>query len=96
MMLLAPRLSEKSYALSQKFHTYVFDVPSDANRQQIKAAVQEQFKVRVVSVRVLNRIGKVKKSVRKRSQPVFGIEKTTKRAFITLDSNDKLTLFEEV
>lgn len=95
MMILRPRLSEKSYALSQQ-HTYVFDVPSSANKQQIAAAVATQFKVSVVSVNAQRRQGKTKRSVRKGAQPVLGQEKTTKRAFVTVKSGDKIAMFEEV
>lgn len=93
-MILRPRLSEKSYALSQ-LRTYVFDVPVIANKQQIAAEVSGQFKVKVIDVNTKRRIGKVKRSVRKGAQPTLGQEKTTKQAFVTLGKGDKIAMFEE-
>lgn len=95
MMLIRPRLSEKSYAAAQASHTYVFDVPTTANKAQIAAAVGEQYKVGVIRVNSLNKSGKTKRSLRKRAQAVIGREKTTKRAYVTLKSGDKIPVFEE-
>lgn len=94
MMILKPRLSEKSYALSQQ-RTYIFDVPASANKHQIAEAVASQFKVTVISVNSQRQQGKTKRSVRKGAQPVLGQEKTVKRAYITVKSGDKIAMFEE-
>lgn len=96
MMLIRPRLSEKSYAVAQANQTYVFDVPASANKQQIAKAVADQYKVGVVGINTLNRIGKTKRSLRRRAQPVTGQEKTTKLAYVTLKDGDKIPVFEEV
>ena len=96
MITLRPRLSEKSYAAAQRAQTYVFDVPLTANKQQIAEAVATQFKVGVVGVNTLNKTGKAKRSVRRRAQALIGREKTTKRAYVTLKSGDKIPVFEEV
>lgn len=94
MIILKPRLSEKSYQLSQ-VQTYVFDVPVTANKSQVASAVASQFKVKVVAVNSARRRGKAKRSVRKRSQPLTGQEKTTKRVYVKLTSGDKIAMFEE-
>lgn len=96
MILLKPRLSEKSYAAAEATSTYVFDVPTTSNRQQVAAAVERQYKVGVIRVNTLNKTGKAKRSVRRRAQPVTGREKTTKRAYVTLKAGDKIPVFEEV
>lgn len=96
MIMLRPRLSEKSYAAAQNQSTYVFDVPTTAGKQQIASAVAEQFKVGVVGVNTLNKLGKTKRSSRKRAQPLIGREKTTKRAYVTLKQGDKIPIFDEV
>lgn len=94
MIILKPRLSEKSYQLSQN-QTYIFDVPTSANKPQIAEAVASQFKVKVVTVNSARRRGKAKRSVRRGAQPLTGREKTTKRVYVTLKSGDKIAMFEE-
>ena len=82
-ILLAPVVSEKSYGLLEE-RQYTFVVRPDANKTQIKIAVEKVFGVKVLSVNTLNRNGK-----RKRSRAGFGKRKDTKRAVVTLsqDSN---------
>lgn len=95
MIILKPRLSEKSYAMSQKLHTYSFIVPVSCTRQQIKVAVEQQFKVSVDKVNIMNKPGKVKRSVRRRTQPITGRSAATKKAYVTLKRGDAIPLFEE-
>ena len=77
-ILLAPVVSEKSYGLLEE-RQYTFVVRPDANKTQIKIAVEKVFGVKVLSVNTLNRTGK-----RKRSRAGFGKRKDTKRAIVTL------------
>ena len=79
-ILIAPVVSEKSYGLLDQ-NKYTFIVAPDANKTEIKIAVEKVFNVKVVSVNTLNREGK---SLRTR----FGIgkRKDTKRAIVTLKS----------
>jgi large subunit ribosomal protein L23 len=77
-ILLAPVVSEKSYGLLEE-RQYTFVVRPDANKTQIKIAVEKVFGVKVLSVNTLNRTGK-----RKRSRAGFGKRKDTKRAVVTL------------
>jgi large subunit ribosomal protein L23 len=77
-VILAPVISEKSYGLLEE-RQYTFLVRPDANKTQIKIAVQEIFDVQVASVNTLNREGK-----RKRSRRGFGKRKNTKRAVVTV------------
>jgi large subunit ribosomal protein L23 len=77
-IILAPVISEKSYGLLEE-RQYTFLVRPDANKTQIKIAVQEIFDVRVASVNTLNREGK-----RKRSRRGYGKRKDTKRAVVTV------------
>lgn len=94
-ILLIPRISEKSFKLAGS-NTYMFEVPVDANKVQIKAAVEAEYKVTVTNVNVAVSKGKVKKSFRKGKQPVDGSRKNTKKAYVTLKSGDKIPFFEEV
>jgi large subunit ribosomal protein L23 len=87
-VVLAPVVSEKSYALLDA-NTYTFIVRPDANKTEIKEAVQTIFKVRVTNVNTLHRKGK-----RKRTRQVLGVRKSTKRALVTLHPDDKIEIFE--
>ncbi|MBC6446366.1 LSU ribosomal protein L23P [Actinokineospora alba] len=82
-ILLAPVISEKSYGLLEE-NKYTFVVSPDANKTQIKIAVEKVFGVKVVSVNTLNRNGK-----RKRTRTGFGKRKDTKRAIVTLSPESK-------
>jgi large subunit ribosomal protein L23 len=87
-VVLSPVVSEKSYALLDA-NTYTFVVRPDANKTEIKEAVQAIFSVRVLNVNTLNRKGK-----RKRTRQVVGVRKSTKRALVTLHPDDKIEIFE--
>ena len=82
-ILLAPVVSEKSYGLLEE-RQFTFIVRPDANKTQIKIAVEKVFGVKVLSVNTLNRPGK-----RKRSRTGFGKRKDTKRAIVTLAAGSK-------
>ena len=82
-VLLAPVVSEKSYGLLDQ-RQYTFVVKPDANKTQIKIAVEKVFGVTVLSVNTLNRQGK-----RKRSKTGYGKRKDTKRAIVTLSAESK-------
>ena len=77
-ILLAPVISEKSYSLLDE-NKYTFIVAPDANKTQIKIAVEKVFDVKVSDVNTLNRQGK-----RKRTRGGFGKRADTKRAIVTL------------
>ena len=77
-ILIAPVISEKSYGLLDE-NKYTFVVRPDANKTQIKIAVEKVFGVKVASVNTLNRQGK-----RKRTRAGFGRRADTKRAVVTL------------
>jgi large subunit ribosomal protein L23 len=82
-ILLAPVISEKSYGLIEE-GTYTFVVHPDANKTQIKIAVEKVFGVKVTSVNTANRQGK-----RKRTRFGYGKRKNTKRALVTLSADSK-------
>ncbi|MFO7292710.1 MAG: 50S ribosomal protein L23 [Actinomycetes bacterium] len=87
-VILAPVVSEKSYDLIEKNNTYTFEVAPEANKTEIKEAVQKIFGVRVLSVNTMNRKGKVK-----RTGWVTGRRKNTKRALVKLAPDDSIDLF---
>jgi large subunit ribosomal protein L23 len=77
-VLLAPVVSEKSYALLDE-GKYTFLVDPRANKTEIKVAVEKVFGVKVASVNTVNREGK-----RRRTRFGTGKRKDTKRAIVTL------------
>ncbi|MFC5910899.1 50S ribosomal protein L23 [Streptacidiphilus monticola] len=86
-VLIKPVISEKSYALLDE-NKYTFIVSPDANKTQIKQAVEAVFSVKVANVNTLNRQGK-----RKRSRTGFGKRKDTKRAIVTLAEGNRIDIF---
>jgi len=86
-VLLAPVISEKSYGLIDE-NKYTFLVHPDANKTQIKIAVEKVFNVKVTSVNTVNRQGK-----RKRTRFGYGKRNDTKRAVVSLAAGDRIDLF---
>jgi len=86
-IILKPVVSEKSYGLLDE-NVYTFVVHPDANKTQIKIAVQQIFNVRVLSVNTINRAGK-----RKRTKYGWGQRKATKRAMVSLAPGDSIEIF---
>jgi len=97
-ILLIPRITEKAYAQSQAMNVYVFTVPMDANKMQIKAAVQAEYDVTVTNVRTLVQDGKKARSIRikQRGRYVYGTRKDTKRAYVTVKAGDEIPVFAEI
>ena len=86
-VIIAPVVSEKSYSvLDQNWYTFL--VHPDANKTQIKIAIQQIFNVRVLTVNTINRQGK-----RKRTKTGFGQRKATKRAMVKLADGDRIEAF---
>jgi large subunit ribosomal protein L23 len=86
-VILAPVVSEKSYSLIDQ-NAYTFLVHSDANKTEIRQAVEQIWGVKVVSVNTLNRKGKSK-----RFRYTVGKRRDTKRAIVKLAPDDKIEIF---
>lgn len=86
-VLLKPVISEKSYGLLDE-NKYTFLVRPDANKTQIKIAVEKVFGVTVTSVNTLNRQGK-----QRRTRFGMGKRKNTKRAIVTVAPGDRIDIF---
>ena len=86
-VLVAPVVSEKSYGLLDE-NKYTFIVAPDANKTEIKIAVEKTFNVKVVSVNTMNREGKSK-----RTRFGLGKRKDTKRAIVTVAAGDRIDIF---
>jgi len=90
-VIVAPVVSEKSYALMEE-GVYTFIVQPAATKPQIRDAVQKIFGVKVAKVNTLNRQGKRKRS---RRTFTFGKRPDTKRAIVTLAAGDTIDLFQD-
>lgn len=86
-ILRAPVISEKSSAAQQDKNTLVFKVLKDATKDEIKAAVETLFNVKVEAVRTLNFQGKVRRTARG-----FGKRSDWKKAYVTLPEGTQLDI----
>ncbi len=86
-ILLAPVISEKSYGLLDE-NKYTFLVRPDANKTQIKIAVEQVFGVTVTGVNTLNRQGK-----RRRTRIGVGRRADTKRAVVSVADGQRIDIF---
>jgi large subunit ribosomal protein L23 len=86
-VLVRPVISEKSYRLADE-GKYTFVVAPDANRTQIRQAIEEVFGVRVTGVNTLNRPGK-----RRRTRFGWGKRPDTKRAIVSVAEGERIDVF---
>lgn len=93
-IVLRPVISEKSMDQTQR-SKYTFAVHDDANKLQIKDAVEELFSVTVLEVNVLTTKAKEKSRNRKRGRQ-RGWTSPWKKAVVTVGPNDKIEFFEGV
>ena len=88
-VLLAPQISEKATLLADKRDQVVFRVATTATKPEIKAAVEQLFKVEVQSVQVCNVKGKAK-----RFGGIAGKRKGWKKAFVCLKPGQEINFVE--
>jgi large subunit ribosomal protein L23 len=86
-VLIAPVVSEKSYGLIDQ-NKYTFLVRPDANKTEIKIAVEKVFDVKVTSVNTVNRPGK-----RRRTRFGWGRRNDTKRAIVSVAEGQRIDIF---
>ena len=90
-ILLRPVISEKSTQETER-NNYTFAVARDANKLQIKAAVEREFKVDVTGVRVLS----VKPKQKRRGRRQSGMTAGWRKAIVTIAAGQKIQFFEGV
>ena len=90
-VLIRPVISEKSVAQTER-NNYTFAVGRDSNKFQIKDAVEAQFKVDVLGVRVVS----VRPKQKRRGRRTLGIVPGWKKAIVTIGAGQKIELFEAV
>ena len=83
-----PWITEKATIASDEHNRYSFEVDRRADKQQIRRAVEELYKVRVLSVATVNRKGRIR-----RYKYGYVPEPTTKRAIVKVHPEDKIELF---
>lgn len=86
-IILAPVVSEKSYALLDE-NKYTFIVDPRANKTEIKIAIEQIFDVKVVAVNTINRQGK-----QRRTRYGYGKCVNTKRAIVTVAADQRIDIF---
>ena len=89
-VLRRPVVTEKNTLLLAQ-SKYTFEVCGDANKRQIKEAVEKAFKVNVTSVNVIRVPGKMRRAGKRR-----GMTPAWKKAVVTLQLGQKIELFEGV
>lgn len=95
-IIVTPRATEKAYRLVTTQNTYVFDVPLNANKNEIKAAVEAQFEgTKVASIKTVVQNGKaIRFSRGKNRYPGTTTRTDSKKAYVTL-SEGKIKVFEQ-
>jgi large subunit ribosomal protein L23 len=84
-----PIITEKTMLLAEQQNKYTFSVDKRANKIQIKQAIEELFKVKVVKVNTINTAPK-----KKRVGQYTGFKPVITKAIITLAEGDKIEIFE--
>ena len=87
-VLRRPIITEKTTYLSGRRNCFAFLVDNSATKQSVKEAVEAHWSVRVISVRIQNRVGKSR-----RFKTIVGETSPSKRALVTLHEDDRISLF---
>jgi large subunit ribosomal protein L23 len=90
-VLRKPLVTEKGVAKKEAERTLCFEVPQEANKTEIKHAVEKIFKVKVEEVRTANFDGKSRRRGR-----FVGYRSDWKKAYVKLKSGEKVPDFAEI
>jgi large subunit ribosomal protein L23 len=90
--LLRPWLTEKSTKLTEQKGQYVFQVKTDADKNDIKKAVEQKFGVDVISIRTINCLGKSKRQ-HTRKGLIAGKKSDWKKAIVTLGEGQTIDYY---
>jgi large subunit ribosomal protein L23 len=86
-----PIITEKGVAAKDEHGTLCFEVSPDANKTQVKQAVEKLFKVKVVAVRTSNLDGKLRRRGR-----FVGYKSDWKKAYVKLQAGQKIPDFAQI
>jgi len=87
-VILRPLVTEKGVHRASRHNAYTFEVVTEANKADIRRAVEELFNVKVEKVAIQNRRGKVRRGRLRKS-----VTKPWKKAIVTLEPESKINLF---
>ena len=87
-IIKAPLISEKGSLLAESTQQVLFKVRPDANKIEVKKAVESLFKVKVSKVRMARYLGKIR-----RVGKSMGRRPAWKKAYVTLREGDKIDFF---
>lgn len=90
-IIIKPLMTEKSSQLTDGLNTYCFEVIREANKNQIKGAIEKLFDVKVLNVNTLMNSSKTKKFGRFMSK-VAG----NKKAYVQIEQGQKIELFKSI
>lgn len=90
-IIKGPVISDKAFLLNKKLNKLVLKIHPQANKSQVKEALQKLFNVKVEKVNTLTREGKVHRARRIKIQ-----KPTTKRVIVTLKDGYKLDFFDQI
>jgi large subunit ribosomal protein L23 len=94
-ILVKPVVTEKMEMLSQKLNQYAFVVRREANKIEIKKAVEAMYNVKVTDVSTLIMPAKAKTRMTK-GGVIQGRKSAYKKAFVTLAEGDEIDFYSEI
>ena len=86
-----PIVTEKGLGKKEAENTLCFEVTADANKTEIKSAVQKLFKVKVEEVRTVSNTGKLRRRGR-----FAGYRSDWKKAYVRLKAGEKIPEYAEI
>ncbi len=89
-LLIKPIISEKA-TIGVSQGKYVFEVSFEANKVEIKKAINEIYGVKPIKVNIINNLGKKVRFGRR-----IGKQKDTRKAIITLKKGETINLYEGI
>ena len=95
IIIKKPVITEKMTAISEKLNKYAFIVDKNANKIQIKKAVEQLYDVKVEAVNTMNYDGK-RKSRYTKAGVVTGRRPAFKKAVVTLKEGDTIDFFSNI
>ena len=95
IIIKKPVITEKMTAISEKLNKYAFIVDKNANKIQIKEAVEKLYDVKVTAVNTMNYDGK-KKSRYTKAGVISGRRPAFKKAIVTLKEGDTIDFFSNI
>ena len=86
-IIVRPVITERATVMRDKNNKYLFEVATQANKMEVKAAIEELFKVKVESVNTMNVLGKFR-----RIRGKLGKKSDWKKALVTLKEGNKIDI----